>query len=125
MINLTKRQILLLHKSLVEEFGGLCGVMDENLLDLSLNSSYQTFLGEDLYKGNINKIVHLGFSLIKNHPFIDGNKRIGTHVLLVLLELNGYSLEYSQKELIEIILSISASEKTEKDLLAWVKNHIL
>lgn len=125
MINLTKRQILLLHKSLVEEFGGLCGVGDENLLDLSLNSSYQTFLGEDLYKGNINKIVHLGFSLIKNHPFIDGNKRIGTHVLLVLLELNGYSLEYSQKELIEIILSISASEKTEKDLLAWVKNHIL
>ncbi|MBS5971866.1 MAG: type II toxin-antitoxin system death-on-curing family toxin [Finegoldia magna] len=125
MINLTKRQILLLHKSLVEEFGGLCGVRDENLLDLSLNSSYQTFLGEDLYKGNINKIVHLGFSLIKNHPFIDGNKRIGTHVLLVLLELNGYSLEYSQKELIEIILSISASEKTEKDLLAWVKNHIL
>ena len=115
----------MLHKSLIEQFGGERGVRDENLLDLSLNSPFQTFGGEDLYKGNINKIVHLGFSLIKNHPFIDGNKRIGTHVMLVLLEINGYSLKYCQKELIEIIMSVSASEKTEKDLLEWTRNHIL
>ena len=125
MINLTKRQVIMLHKSLIEQFGGERGVRDENLLDLSLNSPFQTFGGEDLYKGNINKIVHLGFSLIKNHPFIDGNKRIGTHVMLVLLEINGYSLKYCQKELIEIIMSISASEKTEEDLLEWTRNHIL
>ena len=124
MISLTKRQVIMLHKLLIEQSGGERGVRDENLLDLSLNSPFQTFGGEDLYKGNINKIVHLGFSLIKNHPFIDGNKRIGTHVMLVLLELNG-SLKYSQKELIEIIMSVSASEKTEKDLLEWTRNHIL
>ena len=125
MISLTKRQVIMLHKALIEQFGGERGVRDENLLDLSLNSPFQTFGGKDLYKGIINKIVHLGFSLIKNHPFIDGNKRIGTHVMLVLLEINGYSLKYCQKELIEIIMSVSASEKTEKDLLEWTRNHIL
>lgn len=125
MIRLSKDQILSLHKSLIEQFGGEFGIRDENLLDLSINSPFQTFYGTDLYTGTIKKIVHLGFSLIKNHPFIDGNKRVGTHVMLVLLELNGYSLDYSQDELIDIIIGVASSNKSEDDLLTWVKNHIL
>ncbi|MGF3066965.1 type II toxin-antitoxin system death-on-curing family toxin [Facklamia sp. P12950] len=125
MIRLSKGQILKLHQALIREFGGEFGLRDENILDLSLNSPFQTFDGEYLYSGILRKIVHLGFSIIKNHPFVDGNKRIGIHVMLILLELNGYSLEYSQAELIEIILDIASSNKSEKDLLTWVKNHIL
>lgn len=125
MIRLNKEQILSLHKSLIDQFGGESGIRDENLLDLSINSPFHTFDGTDLYLGSIKKIVHLSFSLIKSHPFLDGNKRIGAHTMLVLLELNGYSLEYTQDELIEIILLVASSKKSEEDLLLWVKNHIL
>lgn len=125
MIRLSKSQIISLHKSLIEQFGGEYGIRDDNLLDLSINSPFQTFDGKELYLGPINQIVHLTYSLIKNHPFIDGNKRIGAHLMLILLELNGYYLEYSQEELIEIILSVAASTKSEEALLKWVKNHIL
>lgn len=125
MIRISKSQIISLHKSLIEEFGGEYGIRDDNLLDLAINSPFQTFDGKELYLGPINQIVHLTYSLIKNHPFIDGNKRIGAHLMLILLELNGYYLEYSQEELIEIILSVAASTKSEEALLKWVKNHIL
>lgn len=125
MIRLSKSQIISLHKSLIEEFGGEYGIRDDNLLELSINSPFQTFDGKELYLGHINKIVYLTYSLIKNHPFIDGNKRIGAHLMLILLELNGCYLEYSQEELIEIILSVAASTKAEEALLKWVKNHIL
>lgn len=77
MIRLCDKQIIELHQSLIEKFGGEFGIRDEKLLDLSLNSPFQTFNGIDLYTGDLKKITHLTFSLIKNHPFIDGNKRIG------------------------------------------------
>lgn len=64
MIRLNKEQILSLHKSLIEQFGGEVGIRDENLLDLSINAPFQTFDGKDLYVGTIKKIVHLAFSLI-------------------------------------------------------------
>lgn len=125
MIGLSKNQIIRLHQALIKEFGGEFGIRDEKILDLSLNSPFQTFDGKYLYSGTLKKIVHLGFSIIKNHPFVDGNKRIGAHAMLILLELNGYSLEYSQEELIKIIFDVAASNKSEKDLLDWVKSHIL
>lgn len=125
MISLSKEQIICLHQSLINYFGGDSGIRDENLLDLSVHSPYQTFDDLDLYQGIIKKAVHLCFSLIKNHPFVDGNKRIGTHAMLVLLELNGYSLDYSQEDLINIILDIASSQKNEHDLVLWIKNHII
>ncbi|MFP5528044.1 type II toxin-antitoxin system death-on-curing family toxin [Peptococcus simiae] len=125
MIRLTKDQVLRLHKSLIETFGGEAGIRDQNLLDLSLKIPFQTFDGKDLYPGPIKKIVHLAFSLIRNHPFVDGNKRIGAHLMLLLLEMNGYILEYTQEELIDLILAVAASNKSEDELLYWVKDHIL
>lgn len=125
MICLTIDQVLKLHQVLIKEFGGEYGIRDYNLLDLSLNSSFQTFNGEDLYQGPLKKIIHVSYSLIKNHPFVDGNKRIGAHLLLVLLELNGYSINYEQEELIAIILNLAASKQTEKDLLIWVQSHLI
>lgn len=125
MIRLTKHQILGLHEALIREFGGEFGVRDYNLLDLSINSPFQTFDGEYVYQGDIKKIVHLAFSLIKNHPFVDGNKRIGTHVMLILLEMNDYKLKYEQDELIQIIMDVASSEKSESDLLTRIKLHII
>jgi len=69
------------------------------------------------------KAVRLGFGLIMNHPFIDGNKRIGTHVMLTMLALNGIELDYTQKELYEVILDIASGKTSYEELLKWVLDH--
>ena len=102
MKRLTKRQILLLHEQLLQEFGGTPGIRDEGLLDSALAAPFQTFDGQSLYPSVQAKAAQLGFGLVCNHPFVDGNKRIGTHVMLVFLALNGIELSYTQQELIDI-----------------------
>ncbi len=122
---LSKEQIILLHNRLIEVFGGSSGISNEKLLDLSVNSIHQTFDGDDLYPSIIHKAVHLGFALISNHAFIDGNKRIGTHVMLLTLELNGYKLDYKDLELVNVVMDIASSVKNEDDLFEWVREHII
>lgn len=77
------------------------------MLDPALHTPFQTFEGIDLYPGVIEKAARIGYGLIKNHPFVDGNKRIGTHMMLVFLGLNNVSLEYEDDDLIDVILSIA------------------
>ena len=121
---LKKRQILLLHSVLIAESGGSDGVRDEGLLDSAVNTPFQTFSGQDLYPTVLEKAVRLGFGLIRNHPFIDGNKRIGTHAMLVFLNLNSITLSYEDDELISTIMSV-ASDKLDADgLLKWIQQHI-
>ena len=124
MIRLTKKHILNLHSQQIDIFGGIDGVRDDNLLDLSVESAYQTFDGKYLYKNVVSQAVHLGYSLVMNHPFIDGNKRIGAHAMLTTLYINGLEMDYSQDELIDTIIGIASSNLSEKDLLVWVENHI-
>lgn len=124
MNRLTKKHILNLHSQQIEIFGGSDGVRDKNLLDLSVESAYQTFDGKYLYKDVVSQAVHLGYSLVMNHPFIDGNKRIGAHAMITTLYINDVEIDYSQEELIEVIMGIASSNLTEDDLLAWVENHI-
>lgn len=125
MITLTKEQVLLLHKSIYERYGGSYGVRDEGLLDSALEAPFQTFEGKELYSSDIDKIVRLGYGLISNHPFHDGNKRIGALTLLTLLDLNGYLINANDKEMSEIIYAIaSGSEgKSYEDFLFWVNVH--
>ncbi len=123
MIKLSKRQISLLHEQLIAETGGSAGLRDEGMLDSALYTPFQTFEGEDVYPSIHQKAARLCFGLVKNHPFVDGNKRIGAHVMLVFLALNGIELEYTQKELSDIILQIAAGEKIYSDLLEWIISH--
>ena len=123
MIRLSKSQILLLHEQLVEATGGSSGLRDEGMLDSALNAPFQTFGGEDVYPSIQQKAARLCFSLVKNHPFIDGNKRIGAHAMLVFLALNGIELDYTQEELSAIILRIAAGEASSEELLDWLLNH--
>ena len=121
---LKKRQILLLHSVLIAESGGSDGVRDEGLLDSAVNTPFQTFSGQDLYPTVLDKAVRLGFGLIRNHPFIDGNKRIGTHAMLVFLNLNSITLSYEDDELISTILSVASGEMDADGLLKWIQQHI-
>ena len=124
MINLTKDQIILLQKQLIESFGGIHGIRDDGLLESALAAPYQSFAGTEFYPGIVDKAVRLGFGLIKNHPFLDGNKRIGTHAMLILLDLNGIHLEYDDDELIQIIQEVAAGVLSQESFHLWVSEKI-
>lgn len=123
MKRLSERQVLRLHEQLLQDTGGMPGVRDEGLLQSALEAPFQSFGGEDLYPSVQQKAARLGYGLIKNHPFLDGNKRAGAHVMLVFLCLNGIELDYTQKELEDIILSVAASEADSETLLRWLIEH--
>ena len=123
MIRLSKHQILLIHDQLIAETGGWSGLRDEGMLDSSLNAPFQTFGGEDMYPSLQQKAARLCFGLVKNHPFVDGNKRIGAHAMLVFLALNGIELQHSQSELSDVILQLAAGEIEATDLLRWILEH--
>ena len=125
MIVLSKKQVLLMHSQMIEEFGGESGIRDESLLDSAMQSPFQTFNGEDLVPSIQSKAARLGYGLIKNHCMIDGNKRIGAHSMLVFLALNGIELTYTQKELYEMIQDVASGKKEYDDLLKWVLEHQL
>ena len=123
MKKLSKKQILMLHTQLILQTGGSEGVRDYNLRDLALETPFQSFGGDELYPTIQAKAARLGYGLIKNHCMIDGNKRIGTHAMLVFLALNGIELKYMQKELYETILDVAAGKIEYEDLLQWVLDH--
>ena len=123
MIRLSKSQIFLLYKQLVAETAGSSGLRNEGMLDSALNAPFQTFDGEDVYPSLQQKAAHLCFGLVKNHPFVDGNKRIGVHVMLVFLALNGIELQHTQTELSDIILRLAADTIRSSDLLDWILTH--
>ena len=123
MKKLSKKQILMLHTQLIQQTGGSEGVRDYNLLDSALETPFQSFGGDELYPTIQAKAARLGYGLIKNHCMIDGNKRIGTHSMLVFLALNGIELNYMQKELYETILDVAAGKIEYEDLLQWVLDH--
>ena len=123
MKKFSKEQILMLHTQLIQQTGGSDGVRDYNLLDSALETPFQSFGGDELYPTIQAKAARLGYGLIKNHCMIDGNKRIGTHAMLVFLALNGIELKYTQKELYETILDVAAGNMEYEGLLQWVLDH--
>lgn len=123
MKRLSIPQIVMMHSALIRETGGMDGIRDENLLDSAVNAPFQTFGGEYLYKTLEAKAARLGYSLIKNHSFVDGNKRIGMLAMMVFLELNGAGLNCSDQDIIETGLKLATGEMDDKQLLEWILRH--
>ncbi len=124
MIILSKEQIVSLHKELIEETGGIHGLKDEGMLESALAAPFQTFDGEELYPSIYQKAARLGFGLASNHAFIDGNKRIGAHAMLIFLLLNGIELKYGQEELSDLFLNIADSKAGYPGTLVWIVQHL-
>ncbi|MGN0677023.1 MAG: type II toxin-antitoxin system death-on-curing family toxin [Ruminococcus sp.] len=124
MIRLTKKQVILLHKDIIEQSGGSSEIRDEGLLDSALKAPFQTFAGTELYPTIIEKASRSGYSLIKNHAFVDGNKRIGAHTMLVFLTLNDIEIEYEDNDFIQLVLGVASGEISDVQLLEWLKQHI-
>ena len=107
MIKFSKEKILLLHKILAEATGGSAGVRDEALLDSALESAFAGFGDREFYPTKEEKGACLGYALISNHAFVDGNKRIGLYVMLSFLEMNGVPVQCTDDELVKIGLSVA------------------
>ena len=120
---LSLEQVLLMHKQLIEESGGSDEVRDIGLLKSAINNPFQTFGGVELYPSIQEKAARLCFGIVKNHALVDGNKRLGTHVMLVFLWLNGYTLEYQDEEMINIILDLASGKITADQLMSWIIDH--
>jgi len=123
MIRLDKKQVKMLHELVLKDTGGSGGLLNEGLLDSALQAPFQTFDGQHLYKSLAQKAARLCYSLISNHPFIDGNKRIGILVMMVFLELNGTIIECTDDELVKAGLDIAAGKMDDKQLLHWILDH--
>ena len=125
MTKIDKEMVLLLHQLMAQSTGGSIGVRDEGLLESALESCYATFDGQELYPTKIEKAAKLGYSLVSNHAFIDGNKRIGIYVMLTFLEINGIKISAENQDIINIGLSLADGTMKYNDLLDWIKIHII
>ena len=123
MIRFSKEKVLLLHKMLAEATGGGVGVRDEALLDSALEAAYAGFGEKEFYPTKEEKGARLGYALISNHAFVDGNKRIGVYVMLSFLEMNGIRIECTDDELVRVGLSVADGSMQYEELLQWVLDH--
>ena len=123
MIKFDEEKVLLLHQLVIESTGGSYELRDIKLLDSALSSAFQTFDNKELFPTKEEKGAKLGYSLVSNHAFVDGNKRIGLLVMLSFLEINGVHLTYTDEELIDLGLGLASDKVSYEQLLAWVNEH--
>lgn len=123
MIKFSKEKVLLLHKFIAEETGGSIGVRDEALLESALETAFSGFGDKEFYPTKEEKGARLGYTLISNHAFVDGNKRIGMYVMLTFLEVNGIHMDCTNDDVIHVGLSVADGSMKYDDLLKWVREH--
>lgn len=125
MIKFSKEKILLLHQVMAEATGGDVGVRDEALLESAIETIYSTFDGVELYPTKEEKAAKLGYSLISNHAFVDGNKRIGMYIMISFLELNGIKIDATNDEVYKLGMAVADGSADNEDILKWIKEHII
>ncbi len=123
MIKFSKEKILLLHQMIAQETGGSIGVRDEGLLESAIEAAYASFGGKEFYPSKEEKGARLGYSLVSNHAFVDGNKRIGIYVMLTFLEVNGIRIDCTNEDVVEIGLALASGRMDYDALLEWVREH--
>ncbi len=122
---LTEEQVLFIHSRLIDETGGSHGIRDVGLLQSAVSRPKATFGGKDLYPDIFYKAAAFMESLIKNHPFIDGNKRTAITSAGIFLQRNGYILETAQRELEQFTLSVATGKASFEDAVKWLRKYSL
>lgn len=113
------------HSKLIKLTGGSCGIRDIGMLESAFNTPFMTYDNKDLYVSNIEKIAKITYSIIKNHPFIDGNKRIGMHIMLILLSINHYPLWFSVNDIVVCGASLAEGSFLFNDLVNILYNQCM
>lgn len=121
MKRLTPKQILLIHDELIEVYGGSHGVRDENLLESAIYQPYVSYGGIDLYPTIFDKAAALLRSLIKNHPFIDGNKRTAIVTAQIILEENGLKFTASMDITYDFLIDVAKKSRSIEQISAWLR----
>jgi death on curing protein len=122
---LTLIEVLELHRRVIEQSGGAFGIRDMGLLESAIAQPQMTFGGEELYPGLLEKSAALGFSMIMNHPFVDGNKRIGHAAAETFLILNGMEINASVDEQERIVLAIASGELGREAFVEWLQHNTI
>ena len=125
MRDLTLSEVFEVHRQGMAQSGGAEGLMHLPALESALAQPQMTFGGEDLYPTLVDKAAALGYALIKNHPFLDGNKRTGHAAMEVFLVLNGYELRAAVDEQEHIMLQVAASEIDREEFTRWLRTHVV
>ena len=120
MIKFSQEKVLLLHKLITDETGGDPNIRDFALLESALESAFQTFGGDELYPTKEEKGARLGYALISNHAFVDGNKRIGMFVMMTFLEVNGIRIDPTVDDVARVGLAVASGEMKYEELLEWI-----
>lgn len=120
---LTLIEVLELHRRILAQSGGALGIRDLNLLESAIAQPRVTFAGEDLYPSLLEKAAALGFSIVMNHPFIDGNKRTGHAAMETFLVLNRTEIHASVDEQERVILAIASGELSRDAFLDWLQRN--
>lgn len=123
-MTITRDLVIKIHQDLIARTGGLNGIRDEGLLDSSIASAHQTFGGNDLYPDNVSKSIRLSYNLIMNHPFVDGNKRIGMHMLILSLRFHDFTFKPSNEEVIKYGLGLASHLINYDEFSRWVNEVI-
>ena len=123
MIRFSSEKVKLLHQLIAQETGGSIGLRAEDLLESALDGAFATFDGQELYPTKEEKGARLGYTLISNHAFVDGNKRIGMYVMLTFLEVNGIHMDCSNQEVADTGLAVASGQMDYDALLDWVRSH--
>ncbi len=123
-MRITRENILTVYNLLAEATGGTVGIRDEGLLISALESPFQTFDGVELFPTTLEKAVRLGYGLVANHPFVDGNKRIGILVMLTFLELNSIAVEFKDNEIVDMAVGVASGTYKYEDLLQIIKDRL-
>ena len=122
---LTLEEVLELHRLVIVQSGGGSGVRDQNALDSALAQPRMTFGGADLYPTVVEKAAALAFSLVMNHPFVDGNKRSGHAAMETFLVLNGYEIVASTEDQEQIVLALAAGQLERDGFIEWLRDHLV
>lgn len=121
---LTVKDVLLLHNLAIDESGGSHGLRDLGLLESAVARPQSSFGGEDLYPTIFLKAGALVHSLLRNHPFVDGNKRTSMFSAMTFLELNGYRFIAKQKEVVSFALRVENEKLSAEEIAKWLKGHV-
>ena len=123
MIKLSREKVLMLYQLVMQETGGDNSVRDYALLESALESAFATFDGADLYPSREEKAARLGYALISNHAFVDGNKRIGMYVMLIFLEVNGIRMTCDNAQVASVGIALADGSMQYNELLEWVREN--
>jgi death on curing protein len=121
---LSLAEITELHRRMIGGFGGSYGIRELGALESAIAQPRMSFGGQDLYPTLVEKAAALGFSLVKNHPFIDGNKRVGHAAMETFLVLNGFEIEAGVDDQEHLMLALAGGEMDRTEFVDWLRDHV-